>query len=281
MMHATPQNLDLQDLLVEWIERVAPPRGAAWFHETIGELRGAHAEKTLIQALGLAPRRLGRADLVLDEADLERARRMRAGFDPQGWSVDQTARIAFLLADTDARSGPELAERLERLARTAEINELIAFYRGLPLYPSPTHLRAFAAAGMRSGIAPVFDAVAHRNPYPREMFEEPAWNQLVLKALFMERPLWPIQGLDERANPRLATTLVDYAHERWAARRRVSPELWRCVGPYADERGLAALERAMTDGDEAGRMAAEKALRSCPDPRAAEILRRCLSGATG
>ena len=79
----------------------------------------------------------------------------------------------------------------------------------------------------------VFEAVAHRNPYPAEHFAEPAWNQLVLKALFVGSPLDPIVGLDARRNPTLARMLCDYAHERWAASRPVSPELWRCVGPFA------------------------------------------------
>ncbi len=262
------------ELLGEWIERSAPSDAAAWFRQTLDELRATPTEKALIRALGFAHRRLGRADLVLSEGDLERAQHFRTGFDPRDWSVDQAARIAFLLAG--GGSGLDFAEGLKRLARTAEINELVAFYRGLPLYPCPERLISFAAEGVRSGIAPVFDAVAHRNPYAREMFEEPAWNQLVLKAVFMERPLYLIQGLDERGNPRLAEALVDYAHERWSAKRPVSPELWRCVGPFADDRGLAALERALKDDDEAVRKATVGALRSCPDPRAAEILVRCL-----
>lgn len=56
---------------------------------------------------------------------------------------------------------------------------------------------------------------------------------MVLKALFIDTTLHPIVGPDERANSKLATLLCDYAHERWAAGRAVTPELWRCVGPHA------------------------------------------------
>ena len=45
---------------------------------------------------------------------------------------------------------------------------------------------------------------------------------MVLKALFVESTLHPIQGLDARANEALAHMLCDYAHERWAAGRPVS-----------------------------------------------------------
>ena len=36
---------------------------------------------------------------------------------------------------------------------------------------------------------------------------------MVVKAFFIGSTLWPIQGLDERANPRLARMLVGLAQE--------------------------------------------------------------------
>ena len=125
---------------------------------------------------------------------------------------------------------------------------------------------------MRSSVKPIFEAVAHRNPYPAEFFDEGAWNQMVLKALFIDSTLAPIQRLDERANPDLAEMLIDYAHERWAAGRPVSAELWRCVGPYAGERALADLERVLSTGTPEERAAAKAALVACPLPRARELL---------
>jgi hypothetical protein len=160
------------------------------------------------------------------------------------------------------------------LCRTAEINELIAYYRGLAVFPAPDRLRARAGEAVRSAITPVFEALAHRNPYPREMFDEASWNQMVVKALFIGSTLTLIQGLDERVNPELAEMLVDYAHERWAAGRPVSPELWRCVGPVADERGLAALERVLRAGAPEEREAASRALRANPRPEAQNLLAR-------
>ena len=92
-------------------------------------------------------------------------------------------------------------------------------------------------------MRPIFEAVAHASPYPAEHFSEAMWNQMVVKALFIGSTLAPIQGLDQRRNADLARMLVDYAHERWAAARGVSPELWRCVGPFARRRYLHDLKR--------------------------------------
>ena len=128
----------------------------------------------------------------------------------------------------------------------------------------------------------VFEAVAHRSPYPKEQFAENRWNHMVLKALFVGSTLHPIQGLDERANPTLARMLCDYAHERWAAGRPVSPELWRCVGPHADAEALADLQRVLATGGAIERQAAALALARLPrrqGPRAARLRRPDLAAA--
>ncbi len=258
------------DLLSLWLRRQLPQAASAWFDEQLGKLGGAASDRDLYLALGLVPRRLGRADLAFGDADLAAAHGARAGWDPRGWSVDQAARILVLL--TAGSSGERFATRFVQLCRTADVAEAIAFYRGLPLYPDPERLEAQAAEGTRSNMRAVFEAVAHRNPYPREQFSENRWNHMVLKALFVGSTLGPIQGLDERANPALMRMLCDYAHERWAAGRPVSPELWRGVGRFADAEALADLQRVLATGAATERKAAALALAACPAPRAKELL---------
>ena len=119
----------------------------------------------------------------------------------------------------------------------------------------------------------VFEAVAHRNPYPREQFDQNRWNQMVLKALFVDSTLWPIQGLDERANFELAQMLCDYAHERWAAHRKVSPELWRCVGRFATGDMVEDLRKVLNSDAETERKAGALALADSPAEEAKEILK--------
>jgi hypothetical protein len=129
-----------------------------------------------------------------------------------------------------------------------------------------------AAEGIRSAVQPVFEAVAHANPFPSEQFSETQWNHMVLKALFIGSKLDPIQRLDERRNADLAKMLIDYAHERWAARRSVSPELWRGVGLFADEAGVADIAKVLRGGNEKERKAAALALAECPHPSARAAL---------
>jgi len=216
----------------------------------------------------MAPRRLGKADLALERADHAAAGEALKGWDPHGWSVVDAARVLFL-----SSFKPEgFAERFRKLCATADVAELVALYRGLPLYPDPASLEPQVGEGLRSNMRSVFEAIAHRNPYPRVHFDEHRWNHMVLKALFIGAPLTPIQGLDERANPELARILCDFAHERWAAGRPVPAELWRCVGRFAEGGAIDDLSRALKSENAEEQRAAAAALAASPDPRAAQLL---------
>ncbi len=258
-------------LLETWVAERCPAAASKWFRDQLALLRANPSDKTTYLALGYATRRLGKDDLTLSAEDLASAERARAGWDPSDWSVDQAARLAFILASYDVDAS-RFRDRLEQLFRTADVGELITFYRGLPLYPEPQLHIARAREGARSGMQPIFEAVAHRNPYPAEQFDENSWNHMVLKALFIGSTLAPIQGLDRRANPTLMRMLCDYAHERWAAGRAVSPELWRCVGPHADQEALDDLGRVLKTGDDRDRQAAALALGTASSSAAKRLL---------
>jgi hypothetical protein len=224
------------ELLRGWVTRQAGDH-AAWFDEALTALSRSPVERDLHVVMGLAPRRLGKADLDLADGDSKAAEAARPGWDPTGWSVDGAARVAALLAFRGQRA---FADTFKDLRRTADAAELIALYRGLPLYPDPGSLHFEAGEALRSNLRPVFEAVAHRNPFPRDHFDQHRWNHMVLKALFVGSALAPITGLDERANPELARILIDYARERWAAGRPVTPELWRPVRPFMDDPAIRA-----------------------------------------
>ena len=144
--------------------------------------RGA-PERDLHLFLGLAPRRLGKADLVLTAADLAAADAARPGWRPAGWSIDGAARVLALL--THAKSAPVRRASIATCAAPPTRARLVALYRGLPLYPDPERLDSQVGEGLRSNMRAVFEAIAHRNPFPREHFDEHRWNHMVLKALFI------------------------------------------------------------------------------------------------
>lgn len=266
-MAALDQNTERMALLRSWLATRLQPAQLAWLDDQIARIADANAGPALALSIGLAPRKLGKADLALDQTEIAAGSKLRPGLDPTGWSIDQAARILLVLASFDGDEA-RFTERLDKLFVGGEIGEHMALFRGLPLYPAQERLVARAAEGIRSAVQPVFEAVAHANPYPYELFSETQWNQMVLKALFIGSTLDPIQGLDKRRNADLAKMLIDYAHERWSAGRVVSPELWRGVGPFADDSGVADLAHVLRDGSDHERKAAALALAECPRPSA-------------
>jgi hypothetical protein len=259
------------DLLDGWIAAASPDDGAAWLREKQAQIADGAADYVFYTSFSAVPRHTGKADLDLSEADREAADAARSGWRPGGWSVDQTGRARLVLSLPSDDRGDYLAT-LERVFTHADMGESVALYQTLPLLPYPEAHRARAAEGLRTNMTAVFNAIALHNPYPAEQFDEGAWNQMVLKAVFVDSPLHAIQGIDERANAKLARMLVDYAHERWAAGRSVTPELWRPVGPFAEGAMLDDLARVLTDGTATERQAAALALSDRPADRADEVL---------
>jgi|SRR5579883_1306839 hypothetical protein len=259
-------------LLQAWLRRQLPGDATDWLEAQAAAVAGGPSDRALFLAISLVHRRIGKADLALSADDVAAAEAARPGWRPAGWSVDQAARVFLLLAS----GGPpeRFAERLEQLFVTADVGELIAFYRGLPLYPEQPRYVERAAEGVRTNMKAVFEAVAHNNPYPAEQFSEQRWNQMVVKALFIGSTLHPIQGLERRWNADLMRMLCDYAHERWAAGRSVSYELWRGVGPFADAAAIDDLARVLDRGAPVERQAAALALAESKHAEAARLLAR-------
>ena len=180
------------------------------------------------------------------------------GVDPSGWDSLQVARIYLVLQLPFQNEAWQAI--LQQLFETGDMYEQQALYAALPLFPNAEGLLPRAIEGCRTNMSLIFDAIALRNPFPARFFPEANWNQLVLKAIFMQRPLYLIQDLDRRRNAALAAMATDFAHERWAAGRAVMPEVWRLLVPFMGPQYLDDLKKvlAATDATEqkAGALAA-------------------------
>ena len=172
------------------------------------------------------------------------------GWSFQSWSLDRLVRVYFLCLMAE-KSDDEQAykHQMNLLFDTAEMNEAVALYSAMPVlaYGEQWVLRATDA--VRSNIGPVFDAIAFGNPYPAIHFSELAWNQLVLKCIFNDKPIHQIFGLMERNNAPLVQTLSDFAHERWAAGRRVPSQVWRLSSPFLTESLLPDIDYLLSHKD--------------------------------
>lgn len=219
----------------------------SWLNTRRRTLKTDFSDKALHITLGMIPRKLGREDLQVDSHLQASMQTLIPGWKPQLWSVDTAARV-LVITDLANSGRNDFGELYTELCRTADLNEQIALYQATALLEPSEALDQALGDGLRTSIQAVFEAIAHNNPYPSRAFDTHRWNHMVLKALFIDSTLHPIVGLDERANTELATILCDYAHERWAAGRTVTPELWRCVGPHTQtDDQLNDLLRALND----------------------------------
>jgi hypothetical protein len=260
-------------LLDTWLSRRLKGQAQAWLAGACARAaqgERAACERALFISFSAVGRSVGRADLAPSADELAAAGAVVPRFDPRGWSVDQAARVRLVLSLNAGDAAAWLAA-IDRLFAASGLEEQVALYQGLALLPHPALLRARAAEGVRNSMRAVFAAVALDNPYPEAWLEEGAWNQLVLKCLFVDCPLSRVVGLDRRANPALTSMLLDYAHERGAAKRTINPLLWRPVGACLDDAALADLVRLLDHGDSGERQAAALALSASPraDARAA------------
>lgn len=259
------------DLLEGWVAGVAKEGGLEWLKSKRKEAEEGGPLWRFFASFSAVPRYVGKADLKLESDDLEVAESTRRGWRPGRWSADQAGRTLLVLSypHEDASIYRKV---LDQIFSTADVGESVALYQALSVFPHPEAFRGRAAEGVRSSMTSIFEAVALDNPYPAEYFDDAAWNQLVLKAVFVGSPLHRLEGIDRRANPELARMLVDYAHERWSASRPVTPELWRPVGPYAGDEYLDDLDRVLKSDTDEDRAAAALALSAAGTEAAAALL---------
>ncbi|WP_218081415.1 EboA domain-containing protein [Anthocerotibacter panamensis] len=264
-----PSDLSAVELLERWLAaRLALPQ-QDWLTERCRQI--STDPQVLFAAFSAVPRFTGKQDLSLAPAELQDAGRVCPGWNPSTWSLDQCARALLLLSLPAEPIAPYL-HILEELFSCADVGELVALYQTLPLLPHAQQHRGRAAAGVRSNITAVFNAVALYNPYPAHYFADPAWNQMILKAVFLGSPLPCIPRLDERANPGLAEMLTDYAQERWAASRPVPLDLWRLVGPFLDPRLIPRLAALLASPDPEAQEVAALTLNASAHPEAQALL---------
>ena len=183
------------------------------------------------------------------------------GFFIIGWSMHRLSR-AFILLNINKEQEGQYCTTIESLFVNAEMNERADLFAALPILAFPEHWIKICVEGIRSNMGVVQEAIMYSNPFPAKYLEEAAWNQLVLKAFFTEKNINLIMGIDQRANAPLASTLIDYATERQAAKRSVNIQLWRLVAKFINDLNFAIIKDLLNSEEDTTRLAA---LLACSD----------------
>ena len=138
---------------------------------------------------------------------------------PTELGADECARGALVLAAVGAQRDPVAFVR--DLVRRGEVRERQAVLRVLAALPEPARYVDVGVDACRTNVDGVFRAIACDNAFPARHFPAPAFDQMVLKALFVGAPVARIAGLAARTTDELIRMVEAYASERRAAGRSV------------------------------------------------------------
>jgi len=256
--------LQIEELLLKRLSRSAEPGALRWLAEVLSAQRDRFERRPFYYAFSGVSRHFNRQSRPDADAAVEAALAEAApGCDFADWDEFRLARVALLLVLADQEEDERL-ETVSALLNTADFREQAALYSALPFFPAHPSLVEAAIDGLRSNIVDVFDSIALGNPFPATRFPDEAWNQMVLKAIFIDRPLYRIVGLDSRRNDSLAEAVVELARERWAAGRQLTPEAWRNLAGHLEDRFAGEIETIVASERPEDRAAAALLLSGAP-----------------
>lgn len=245
----------MRKTILNLIQKYSPEYGN-WLEEKEKSIQDDFSFKSFYLAFSMASRVQGNEKNLTEVLTIngEEVRML-------GWPIHRLGRIYLIivLSETDQE---KFDAAFQKLFETAELKELVALYSSFAFLSNPEKYEERAAEGVRTNIGPVLEAIAIGNPFPAKYLADAQWNQLILKMVFTEKPFYGIIGIDERVNQPLAVMLINYAKERWAAGRVVTPELWRPVGKFLVEEDVWLLERMLSDDEP---LELEAALLACYD----------------
>jgi len=215
--------------LTTLVLELAAPEGRAWFEARVRELGGTSGTSRLRSTFAQARRRLGEQPVEPSAAQLEHL--LCAGIEPpRGGSLAELARVALLHVALELLPAERHLGLLRTLYTTGDTDERRAVLRALAGLPDPIRFLELGIEACRTNVVPVFDAIACENSFPEHYFPEAAFNQLVMKAVFLGLPLARVRGLETRTQGELIRMARDYAAERRAAGRSIPSDLERIPG---------------------------------------------------
>jgi hypothetical protein len=176
--------------------------------------------------------------------------------------VDDAARTLLLLA-----LGAGAGATLEELYRNGDPAERRAVLRSLAVVDAGDSGRRLVDDAVRTNELGLI--AAGLGPYAFEELDDAAVAQAVLKCVFVGVPLAGLEGLDHRITPELSRMLAGFVHERIAAGRTVSPEVWPVIDRYPPEEELEAIRAELDHPISERREAAAAALALRPSPKEA------------
>lgn len=224
--------LDRQIMQLGMLIRMHP--NANWLE--VAEQRLVNADdlqSELALQSAVARRKLGEQRLSPDSSFIDTP---DGPLDVATWACGNAGRVLLILQAIrlGRKAAPDLVTELYRMS---DEREKAAIVGALVLFGEGKTFRSLALDCGRTNSRQLFMSLAVNNPYPARYYTDHEFNQLVLKALFIDVNIENVLGLQQRSNPELSRMCEDYLEERLAAGRDVPADIWLALGPYASPEG--------------------------------------------
>ncbi len=179
--------------------------------------------------IAMASRHARRHPLNLSDDEQLQIRNTMPGWDLAQWNLLELLRVRLIIAQQNLAENA-FAEILIQAFQFADEGEACAFYKAIPLLPAPERFLWHMKEACRSNMRSIVWAAGCDNPFPVSYFDDIAWRQLVMKALFIEIPLVHIHHLEHRLSTTLANMANDYVAERTSAGRSIPTDIKLLLG---------------------------------------------------
>jgi hypothetical protein len=141
------------------------------------------------------------------------------------WTFLDVGRALLLRAALQPLPAAEHPAFVERCFEVGELGEQESLLRTLVLLPDCGALVDSGVSACRHNSLRVFEAIACENPFPALAFPDLSFNQMVIKAVFLEVSVRRIEGLPQRTSSELVRMAAGLASERRAAGREVPEDI--------------------------------------------------------
>jgi len=181
-----------------------------------------------------------------------------------GWTLGDAVRVLLLLEAILAygeKTGCSIQGIIDICYRYGDDEERSSILKGIYWLDSEAEMVLFVIDAGRTNSRWLFAAIMQHNPYPAAYYNEAQYNQLLMKALFMDLSIEPVQCLQERRNMELARICGDFIEERLEAGRAVPASLWLALKcEFMDEELVGEFARHLGSDDVQQRYFTAKAL---------------------
>ena len=209
------QNNELCLKLYDALRETCTVQQASWLKQALLDIAGSDGIEMHGLYSAMARRKMGEAPVYLPAAYAETT--------GGAWFCSEAARTLMLKQLIDSHSPKQHRALITKAYQAGDEHERTAILKGFSLLDPEGKLVEMSIHCGRTNSHRLFSAIALLNPYAARHYSNSAFNQLVLKALFMGLDIRQITSLDQRRNRALNAMCLDYIEELQSA-GRVIPE---------------------------------------------------------